>query len=140
MTARLVPGALVDDRGMLAGIGDASMQRLAQVNLVRQHLVDGRFGPRLAAPSPVSTLTPFRHLARSIQLAGDSERRAGPGEAVKDPADERSLALDHDQPAVLDFVAEGRPTAHPHALLARGRELVPDPLADDLALELGERE
>ena len=83
---------------------------------------------------------PLRDLARGVQLAGDRERRAGLGEAVEDPAHERRLALDHHQPAVLDLVAQRRPAAHPHALLARGRELVPDALADHLALELGEDE
>ena len=86
----------------------------------------------------VGALTPLRDLARRVQLARDRERRAGLGEAVEDAAHERRLALDHHQPAVLDLVAERRPAAHPHALLAGGGELVPDPLADDLALELRE--
>ena len=90
--------------------------------------------------APSAHGAPLRHLARGVQLACDGERRAGLGEAVEDPAHERRLALDHHQPAVLDLVAERRPAAHPHALLARGRELVADALADDLALELGEAE
>ena len=68
------------------------------------------------------------------------ERRAGLGEAIEDPAHGRRLALDDHQPAVLDLVAERRPAAHPHALLAGRRELVADALADHLALELGEAE
>ena len=48
--------------------------------------------------------------------------------------------LVHDQLAVLDVVAERDEAAHPHALLARGGELVADALADDLALELREGE
>ena len=37
-----------------------------------------------------------------------------------------------------DVVAERRQAAHPHALPLRGGDLVADPLAGDLALELGE--
>jgi hypothetical protein len=59
---------------------------------------------------------------------------------VEDPRHQRGLALDHHQPAVLDFVPERRPAAHPHTLLARCRELVADALADDLALKVGEAE
>ena len=40
----------------------------------------------------------------------------------------------------LDVVAERHEAAHPHALLAGGGELVADTLADDLPLELSERE
>src|ERR1700679_995883 len=42
------------------------------------------------------------------------------------------------QCAVLDSVAQGNHAAHPHPLLFRGGDLVPDPLARDLPLELGE--
>ena len=38
----------------------------------------------------------------------------------------------------VDIVAERRIAAHPDALLLGGGELVPDALAGDLALELGE--
>ena len=48
-----------------------------------------------------------------------------------------SLLLDQ-QLAVLQPIAERDITTHPHALLARRGELVPDALADHLALELGE--
>jgi hypothetical protein len=49
-------------------------------------------------------------------------------------------ALDDDQPTVLDFMAERRPAARPHALLAGGGELVADALANHLAFELSEGE
>jgi hypothetical protein len=114
---RLVPGALVDDRGVLARIGDASVHRLAAVHPVGQHLVDGPLRPRPAAARAIGAHTSLRHLARGIQLPGDGERRAGLGEAVEDPAHHRRLALDHDQPAVADLIAERRPAAHPKSSL-----------------------
>ena len=45
-----------------------------------------------------------------------------------------------DELAVFDVVAERGLTAHPHALLLGGRDLVADALAGDLALELGKRQ
>ena len=42
-----------------------------------------------------------------------------------------------DQLAVADLIAQRRPAAHPDALLAGGRDLVADALADQLPLELG---
>ena len=57
---------------------------------------------------------------------------------LEDHADRLGVRLIHDQLAVLDVVAERHEAAHPHALLAGGRELVADALADHLALELRE--
>src|SRR5258707_9940014 len=45
--------------------------------------------------------------------------------------------VDNELP-VSDLVAEWGPTTHPHALLARGGDLVADPLANNLPLVLGE--
>ena len=61
-------------------------------------------------------------------------------EPLEDHADGRCLLLLDQQLAVLQPVAERDIAAHPHALLARGGELVADALADHLALELGEGE
>jgi hypothetical protein len=102
---RLVPGALINDRGVLAGVGNALVDRLAEVDAVGEDLIDGALGPRLAAGDTGRADTLLRDLARSVQLARDGERRAGLGKAVEDPAHNRRVALDHHQPAVLDFVA-----------------------------------
>jgi hypothetical protein len=48
------------------------------------------------------------------------------------------MIIDDVQGAVLDPVAQRDHAAHPHSLLLRGGDLVPDPLACDLPLELGE--
>jgi hypothetical protein len=57
-------------------------------------------------------------------------------------AEERShdlgVILDNMQRAILEPIAERNNAAHPHPLLFGGGDLVPDPLACDLPLELGE--
>ena len=57
--------------------------------------------------------------------------------APEDVDDGPSLVLVDDELAVFDVVAERRHAAHPHALLLGGGDLVADPLADHLPLELG---
>jgi hypothetical protein len=57
---------------------------------------------------------------------------------VEDGAHGFRLTVDDDESAVPSLVAERRHPAHPHPLLFRGGDLVADPLAGDLALELGE--
>ncbi len=56
----------------------------------------------------------------------------------EDGAHGLGFCLVDDQRAVVGLVAERHEAAHPHALLLRGGDLVPDALAGDLALELGE--
>ena len=51
---------------------------------------------------------------------------------------ERGMLLDDVERPVLDPIAERNYAAHPDALLLRGGDLVSDPFAGDLALELGE--
>ena len=58
----------------------------------------------------------------------------------EDAADDLCVLLDHNQPAILDRVPEGRPSTHPHALATGGGDLVPDAFASNFALELGERQ
>src|SRR5271163_2518034 len=48
------------------------------------------------------------------------------------------MIIDDVQGAILDPEAQRDYAAHPHPLLFRSRDLVPDPLARDLPLELGE--
>jgi len=52
--------------------------------------------------------------------------------------DDRGVSLVDDEPSILDVIAHGDGTTHPHALLLRSRDLVADALTGDLALELGE--
>src|SRR3984957_9419360 len=57
--------------------------------------------------------------------------------APKEIAHEGGMLLDHMERSVLDPVTERNHASHPDALPLRGGDLVPDPLAGDLALELG---
>ncbi len=89
----------------------------------------------LSSGLPYLLTTPSAASSRTIVVAEPHL-----DEALEDAADDCRLGLVDDQLAVLDVVAERRPAAHPHALLAGGGELVPDALADHLPLELGEGE
>jgi hypothetical protein len=48
------------------------------------------------------------------------------------------MIIDDVQSAIFDPIAQRNHAAHPHSLLLRSRDLVPNPLARDLPLELGE--
>ena len=76
-----VPGTLVDDRGVLAGVRYALVDRLAEVDAVGEHLIDGALAPRPAAAGTGGAGPPLRDLACSVQLSRDGECRAGLGEA-----------------------------------------------------------
>src|SRR5271163_3904004 len=58
--------------------------------------------------------------------------------APKEVANEFGVLFDPVQRPVLDPITERNHAAHPDALLLRGGDLVSDPLASDLTLELGE--
>ena len=58
--------------------------------------------------------------------------------AGKDGADRRRFLRNHDNLLVGDPVTQRHRSADPDALALGGGDLVPHPLADDLALELGE--
>jgi len=65
---RLVPGALVDDRDVLAWVRDPLVHRLAEVDPVGECLVNGALAPRLAAADTSRADTSLRDLARRVQL------------------------------------------------------------------------
>src|SRR5215211_4811137 len=119
----LVPKLLADDRLVLTRIGCALVHGLAHVDPVVEQLVEISFVDQLAA------------------LAGNafgSERvhqhgcRAYLGETFENHPNDGGLAVVHHQLTGVDVVAERNEATHPHALLARGSELVTDALADDL--------
>ena len=127
----LVPQRLTDDRFMLARIDRALVHGLSDVGAVVQELVDVALVDELAV---------FAGDALGAQRAHQRGGRADLGEPLEDHADRLGVRFVDDELAVLDVVAERHEAAHPHALLAGGRELVADALADHLALELGERQ
>src|SRR5271167_2794925 len=111
----------------------------AQVDRIRQHLVQSParklpasraravfrypdFGDDFAAHQVVSQESDGTEFQISLIAAFDS-RGFGP--------------IDY-QPAIMDVVAKRWHTAHPHALALGGGDLVSDPLARYLALELRE--
>ena len=95
---------------------------------------------QLVEPALVEALAVAVDEAFGGQFPDDGGGRAGLGEGLEDVPDLGGLGLVDDQLAVLHPVAERRPAAHPHALLAGGGELVANALADHLPLELGEGE
>ena len=113
---------------MLAGIGDAFVHGVADIGPVFEQLVEHALVDCLAV-SIADVLLP--------EFMGQKGRRLEDQKSLEDGADGRGVRRVDDQLAVLDLVAERRPAAHPDALLAGGGDLVPDPLADHLALELG---
>src|SRR3984885_6027262 len=58
--------------------------------------------------------------------------------STKEISDEDGMLLDHMERPVLDLIAKRNHASHPDALPLRGGDLVPDPLAGDLAFKLGE--
>src|ERR1700733_3438847 len=76
--------------------------------------------------------------ALSVELLFETHHPSRPEIAAKQGAHDRCMILDDMQRAVLDPVAQREHAAHPHPLLLRSGDLVPDPLARDLPLELGE--
>jgi hypothetical protein len=79
----------------------------------------------------------FRDDAAAIEFRLQVQDRAEGEVAVEDMPDRLGLRfVDHKLP-VDGVVAERHRSAHPHALLLRGCDLVADPIGGDLALELG---
>ena len=125
----LVPEVAGDDGLMLAGIGRALVDGVADVDAVVQQLVEEALVDELA-PSGANA---FRD--KRPRQGGCRSHRHKP---LEDHADDRGLGFLYDELAVLDLIAQRNVAAHPHAAFARGSDLVANALADDLTLELGE--
>src|SRR5229473_103118 len=127
----------VEDRLMLAGMNFATVGHVADVEAVLEEMRQ-----RADAISPA----PHRPAAREgADLRGD----VAPTEFLRQGADRAAFEIEpehgadrlgllgHDDQLLADAgIAERDGAADPNALALRGRNLVPDPLADDLALEL----
>src|SRR6185312_965756 len=59
---------------------------------------------------------------------------------LEDMKDGESLLLVDDQLPILHVITKGGQTAHPHALLFGGRDLVANSFANHFPLELGKRQ
>src|SRR3984893_3365386 len=136
-----IPQWLIDDRRVFAGMELALVNDLAEIGAVLQHQVERAARERLAADEapgsarPRLTFDPARFELR-LQQADRTEF----GIAAENQANGIRLAIDHDKLVVLRSRPERRYAPHPHPLLFRGGDLVADALADDLALELRERQ
>ena len=75
-----------------------------------------------------------------IELCLQQPHRTQCGEALEDVLDGRGLGRVDYQAPLADVIAERGTAAQPHALFLGGGNLVADPFAGDLALELGEGE
>src|ERR1017187_1456551 len=58
--------------------------------------------------------------------------------AAEKASNDFGMVFDNVQGAILDAIAQRNHAAHPHALLLRSGDLVPNPFSRDLALELRE--
>src|ERR1700733_2491504 len=76
--------------------------------------------------------------ALSVELLFETHHASRLEIAAKQGAHDRCMILDDVQGAFLDPVAQRDHAAHLHPLLFRSGDLIPDPLARDLTLELGE--
>ncbi len=124
---------------MLAGIAVFLVDDLAPIDAVPKHFIKGPAGEWLAAGGPAKSIhADFADDATLVEVVLEVRDRAEFAVAPEDVSDGPGLGVIDHQLSVLHVVAERRHAAHPHALLLRGRDLVADALAGDLALELGE--
>src|SRR5262245_48110462 len=122
-----IPEGLVDDPLMLARIGYAFVDGLAQVNAIVENPVDVAL---------VDWFAPLRRYPFRTQADDELCHRAAADEALEQRSHCRGLDLVDQELAVLDVVARRGPATHPYALLARGGKLVANAPADRVALEM----
>jgi hypothetical protein len=135
----LPPELLVDDLRMLAGVGRAFVDDFASIDPVSQHLVERAAREGLASIGlAIRSRPPLADHALSVERGPQLANRAEFEIASEDRPNGFSLGLVDDEFLVFDVVADRRLAAHPKSPLLRRRDLVPDPLARDLAFELGE--
>src|ERR1700722_16922810 len=110
----------------------------ADVDRVRQDLVDVPSTEQSAPGRAATAIDTDRNpnLLR-VELPFEAHHASRFEVAAKQGAHDLGMIFDHMQRAVLDPVAQRDYAAHPHPLLLRSGDLVPDPLARDLPLELG---
>jgi hypothetical protein len=133
-----IPGRRVDDRRMLALMDPALVGEPADIDRVRQNGVEMPTAERLPARAPPCPVDPLRHTEAGIDHMPLLGRDGAALEIAREDGPDQGGVLLHDvQGSIADPIAERDHSAHPDALLLRSRDLVPDTLARDLALELG---
>src|SRR3984957_9559929 len=78
--------------------------------------------------------------AVSLELLFEAHHASRLEIAAKQGPHDCCMLLDDMQRPIVDPVAQGYHAAHPHSLLLRSGDFVPDTLARNLPLELGERQ
>src|SRR6266481_3734665 len=138
LVANSGPGFGIDQRRMLAGVELTLVGNLTGVNGIREQLVDVPARERFAtALGAVRRRAAFCDEPEAVGLFLDPAHAAEL--TIKDEYTAYRLRLGRvdDERARARVIAERHNTAHPHALLLRGGDLVADPFTGDLALELG---
>src|SRR5690349_12567707 len=126
---------------MLTRISLSMMADLANVNGIRQELVEVPAGKTAPSSMPARSVeSRLGYDAPAIEFV--TQRPDGSQCLVKVEylPDRSRFHLVDDEPLILDVIAKGRQSAHPHTLLLRSRDLVADPFRGDFALELGKRQ
>ncbi len=136
---------LADDRVVLALVDLVVVADLPEVDDIRQHAEQCRLVERLAAALPALLRRPgLVDPAEFVQPADRRRHRVALQVELEDAADMIGLVRVDDQPRPAriapDVVPEHRRAAGPLASAAGRGNLVARALADDLALELGERQ
>jgi hypothetical protein len=131
----------VEDRLVLPAMQLAPVSDFANVEPVLQQIGEGAHAEADAPhQSAVGTATLFGPDPAAIEVLDQGAHRAKRKIAGEYSADGLRLLGHHDELLVDAPIAERNRPPDPNALALGGRDLVAHPLADHLALELGERE
>jgi hypothetical protein len=137
----LIPELSRNDRFVQAGVNLFSMDNLTDVNAIIQQMIERSPGVRRTSRgSPNGTGSDLAVDPFAIQEFFELADTAEPQIFSENLPYGSCFYRIHDEPTVNAIVALRDGAAHPHALLFRGGNLVPNPLASDFALELGERQ
>src|SRR3954470_3635174 len=126
-----------DDRGVLPRMACAAVVELAEIDPVAQHVRERAVAERYAPDGPARAQGPHsRHDTGRPQLALQRREGSELKVALEHQPHRRGLILPDHELALPHLVSERHDAADPNALAFGGRDLVADPLARDLALQL----
>src|ERR1700730_7283951 len=123
---------------MRSAVHVATVDDLADIKLVLEHMRERAHAEGAPANRPpISQPSGFGADPLSIEILGELTDRAKLEIARKDRAYSFGLGWDHTYLLFHSRIAQRDRTPNPNAFPLRGSDLVPHPLADHLALELG---
>src|ERR1700722_5142631 len=123
---------------MLAFVHLALMGDLADIDGVREVLVDAPPPEQGPAGRAATTIDADRDPnVLDVKLLFEAHQASRLEIAAKQKAHDLGMIVDDVQDPVLDPVAQRAYAAHPHPLLLRSSDLVPNPLTSDLPFKLG---